>query len=223
MRSMVIGHGEVGSALYNILSKELGFLIGVLDIDGRSELHVAQADVLHICIPYSETFIEDVKAYQEQYKPKHTIIHSTVPVGTSTKLGAVNSPVRGIHPNLEEGIRTFVKFIGGPQAGEVADYFRKAGLKVQICEKSETTELMKLLDTEYYRACIEFTQRAKEMCDKFDVPFSEAYTLANMSYNEGYMKLDHPEYVRPVLQAIPGKIGGHCVGNNAVLLKMSVK
>lgn len=113
---------------------------------------------------------------------------------------------------------TFPKFIGGEKASEVADVFRRAGLKVILCDKSETTELGKLLDTEYYRACIEFTLRAKELCNKYNVPFHESYTLFNMTYNEGYTKLGHEEYVRPTLQAIMQPIAGHCVLPNQKLI-----
>ncbi len=209
MKHLVIGVGEVGSAIIRIFN-----CIGA-DLDSNIQ---GQYDIIHICFPYSSSFEENVRKYQIKHASKYTVIHSTVPVGTSRKLYAVHSPIRGLHPNLYEGIMTFPKFLGGEQASEVADEFRRHGLKVVLCDKQESTELGKLLDTEYYRACIEFTQRAKELADKYDVPFHESYTLFNESYNEGYTKLGHSEYVRPVLQPIKGKIGGHCVLPNQKLL-----
>ena len=218
--------GEVGKALYEVFKPfyPIGFVdtVFVPGIDEPYNLaNIESADIIHIAFPYSETFIQDVKNYQEKYKPKYTIIHSTVPVGTSANLGASHSPIRGLHPNLESGIKTFVKFIGGEQASEVADYFRRVGLKVALFDRSETTEAMKLFDTEYYRACIQFAQRVKRYCDKNDLNFHEVYTLANQTYNEGYTKLDHLEFVRPVLQPIMQEIGGHCVIPNAELIKLS--
>jgi UDP-N-acetyl-D-mannosaminuronate dehydrogenase len=211
--SCVIGLGEVGSAIQRIFNAD-GYDIknvGVSDIP-------KQYDYLHICIPYSDNFIKFVEIEQAIHSPKYTIIHSTVPVGTSRKCKALHSPIRGLHPNLYEGIMTFEKFIGGEKASEVADVFRKAGLKVILCDKQETTELGKLLDTEYYRACIEFTKHAGKLSYAHDVPFHEVYTLFNMTYNQGYKKLGHEEYVRPVLQNINTPIGGHCVTQNAKLL-----
>src|SRR3990167_7096438 len=140
---------------------------------------VENVDIMQVCIPWSDSFVEVVKKYQEHFQPKYTVIHSTVPVGTSRLLDAIHSPIRGVHPFLEDGIRTFPKFISGDGASDVADYFRRAGLKVILCDKQETTELGKLLDTEYFRACIEFTKKAKVLSYKYDVPFHEAFTLFN--------------------------------------------
>lgn len=210
MKHLIIGLGEVGSAIQKIFKAD-GLDIGVFP-------EQAQYDYLHICIPYSENFVQTVQDYQTKYSPKYTIVHSSVPVGTSRKVNALHSPIRGLHPNLYEGIMTFEKFIGGEQGSEVADEFRRAGLKVILCDTQEATELGKLLDTEYYRACIEFTLRARDLCDKHNVPFHETYTLFNQTYNEGYKKLGHSEYVRPVLQAIRKPIGGHCVVPNSKLL-----
>lgn len=214
MKTIIVGFGEVGKALYGVL-KDF-YLCEAVD----GNVGTANSfDIMHICFPYSNKFIDYAKEYQAKYKPKYTIIHSTVPVGTSRVLNALHSPIRGRHPYLEESLRVFVKFIGGEKSSEIADYFRRAGLKIQLCEKSETTELMKLLDTEYYRTCIEFTQKAKKLCDKNNVPFSEAYTLANLTYNEGYLKMGNSEYQRPVLQPIMTEIGGHCLLPNKKLLE----
>lgn len=210
MNNLVIGKGEVGTAVQKIFSADW--------IDQLRIVTHSTYDILHICIPYSDKFIEIVKNYQEEFKPKFTVIHSSVPVGTSRKCNALHSPIRGLHPNLYEGIMTFPKFIGGSEASMVADTFRRAGMKVILCDKQETTELGKLLDTEYYRECVQFTLKAKKLSDKCDVPFHEAYTLFNQTYNEGYTKLGHSEYIRPILQPIMKEIGGHCLLPNKALL-----
>lgn len=217
MRSLIIGMGEVGKALYQVLKD---YQPDTYDIDGRGSI-ANPPEILHICFPYSERFLDEVKAYQEKYQPKYTVIHSSVPVGTSRQCGATHSPIRGIHPDLYAGIKQFVKFIGGEEASEVADYFRRAGLRVMLFDKSETTELMKLGDTEYYRVCIEYTKLMKERCDKLGLNFHEVYTLANQTYNEGYTQLGHPEFVRPVLQPIMKPIGGHCVMKNKELIQLN--
>ncbi len=209
MQSLIIGAGEVGLALQSILKCKI---IDKQDLIGTF-------DIIHVCFPYSDQFEDEVKKYQQKYNPKHTVIHSTVPVGTSRKLKAIHSPIRGMHPELKKSILTFVKFIGGENSDEIADYFRNHGIKVQLCRKQETTELMKLLDTLYYGVCIEFAKEAERLCEKNEVPFSEVYTLANQSYNKGYEKLGYSEFIRPVLQPLKKKIGGHCVLQNTAFLE----
>ena len=214
-KSIVLGNGEIGTALHKIIGGEV---IGKIDGNFSNPFYY---DIIHICFGYSEQFETEVKRYQELFNAKYTVIHSTVPVGTSRKLNAIHSPVIGQHPNLEEGIRTFTKMLGGDKASEVADYFRMAGMKVMLFDKSETTESAKLFLTEYYRECILFAQRVKAYCDKNNLSFHEVYTLANENYNSGYSKLGHQEYVRPVLQPMMQKIGGHCIIPNSELIKLS--
>ncbi len=92
-------------------------------------------------------------------------------------------------------------------------------MKVILFDKAETTEALKLFDTEYYRTCIEFAHRVNRFCEKHGLIFSEVYTIPNITYNEGYTELGHPEYVRPVLQPIMTEIGGHCLLPNQKLIK----
>lgn len=220
-RTLIVGAGEVGTALAAVLKD---YDPDLYDPDmGRCDLTHETYDILNVTFPYSDKFVGYVKEYQEKYKPKHTVIHSTVPVGTSRQCGATHSPIRGLHPHLEGGIRTFTKFLGGPQASQIADYFRRAGLRVCLYDDQETTEALKLFDTEYYRACVEFALRVKTYCNAHNLNFHEVYTLANQSYNEGYSALGHPEFVRPVLQPIMKEIGGHCVLPNKELIKLSEK
>lgn len=221
MKSVIIGMGEAGSALYQILNKH--YPTETYDKRLNKNIIVNKFDILHVCFSYNEDFISEVKRYQKQFKPQYTIIHSSVPVGTSRKCNALHSPIRGLHPNLTPSLLVFPKFIGGQEASQVADYFRRADINVILCDDPETTELGKLLDTEYYRACIEFTKRAKELCNQHDVNFHEVYTLFNQTYNESFTKLGHPEFVRPVLQPIMKEIGGHCIIPNSKFLNLRSK
>lgn len=213
--SIIAGLGEVGSSLLNVLKQE--YTILTLE-KGQIFDDKLDCDILHITFPYSEEFESEVKKYQELYKPQWTVIHSTVPVGTSRKLDAIHSAILGIHPNLESGIRTFTKFLGGEQASEVANYFRRVGLKVYLFDKPEASELMKILDTTFYGVCIEYTKDVKKQCEKYGIPF-EAWTIWTNNYNEGYKKLGHSEFTRPNLVPVMTKIGGHCVLPNTNLLE----
>ena len=221
MKTLIVGKGEIGTALGKVLADyEPIFLDFQLDLHLYAGDYVSKnpIDILHVCFEYSDNFIKSVKSYQKIFKPKYTVIHSTVPIGISGKCKAIHSPVIGIHPHLESGVRTFVKFFGGKQASEVADYFRRVGLKVYLFDKSETTELMKIADTTFYGVCIEYTKEVKKLCEKYKVPF-EAWTIWTENYNKGYKELGYPEFTRPNLVPIDKKIGGHCVLPNARILE----
>ncbi len=211
--NLVIGLGQIGSAIQTILGCE-GY-----DPKNDTPLPDKQYDCIHICFPYSDKFLEHVNAYIKSTQAKLIIIHSTVPVGTSRELKAVHSPCRGIHPNLVEGIRTFVKFFGGERASVGAEIFEAQGVKTFTTDKQEETEALKLWDTTIYGWNIILEKEIRKYCIENDLDFDVVYTLANHTYNTGYESLGHPEYKKYILRHYEGKIGGHCVIQNLPLLK----
>jgi hypothetical protein len=212
-KTLILGNGEVGTALFEVLSNVYETYIW-----GKNKTK-EHFDIIHICFPYNDQFLAEVKRYQSLYSPRYTVIHSTVPVGTSRKVGAIHSPIRGVHPHLAKSLQTFVKFVGGEGVDEVADYFRRAGIRVHLCRKPETTELLKLNSTETYLREIRAVQKLEKICQKYEVPFSEVYTLATTTYNEGYERLGLSEYHRPILQPLQKEIGGHCLLSNHRIIK----
>lgn len=208
MRSLIAGNGEIGKALFEVLYPF--YQTELIDPPKGLFPPPNQYDILHVCFPYSMAFVAEVKKLQQEYQPKYTVIHSTVPVGTSRECDALHSPVIGLHPFLKEGIKTFTKFIGGARGSEVADYFRRAGLKVYLCQQTETTELAKVAQTTAYALMVEYTKDVQRQCDKFGVPFAEAWTLFTHNYNEGYSTLGYDEFKLPVLVPIMKPQGGHC-------------
>ena len=213
MKTAIFGAGQIGTALENVLEDE--YDISLFDINNDINENY---QIIHICFPYNKYFEKEVKKYQKQTKAKYTVIHSTVPVGTSKKLGAWHSPVIGIHPNLENGIRTFDKFLGGKNDTKLINYFRRAGIKIYPTQKAESTELMKILCTTYYGVCIEYTKEVNKLCKTNKVPF-ELWTLWNNNYNKGYKTLNQEQFIRPNLIPMENKIGGHCVLSNTKLIK----
>ena len=212
--TLIVGAGEVGSSLAEVLRPY--YEVVLLD---KEDQDISEGiEVMNICFGYSDDFVSEVKRYQEKYKPRYTVIHSTVPVGTSRQCDAIHSPIIGIHPYLQEGIKTFIKFLSGEKASEVAHFFKRAGLKLYLFDKPETTELLKVLDTTFYGLCIEYTKEIKRLCDEHGLPF-EAWTLYNDNYNKGYQKLGYPEYTRPNLVPIMTEIKGHCVVPNTFFLE----
>lgn len=214
-KHLVIGAGEVGRALYNVLKPH--YEVSIRD---SADDVIGSFDILHIAYPPSKNFVAITRRYIRRYKARLVVIHSTIPVGTTKRVApfAVHSPIRGLHPRLEKGLKTFVKYFGGAKAKEAARYFTRLGIRTAAFKKSETTELLKILDTTYYAWNIIFAKEVKRICDKFKLNFDEVYTIANQDYNEGYRKLGKPNVVRPVLKPVPGKIGGHCVIPNCDLL-----
>jgi len=214
MKTLIIGNGEIGKSILGVLDEH--YPCDIIDKEGEDT--TTTYEIIHICFPYSDKFVEHVKEYQEKYKPEFTVIHSTVPVGTSRKVNGIHSPVEGLHPFLKESIQTFTKFLSGPDAGGVADYFRRANIIVYLIDNQESTEYMKIMSTTFYGMMIELTKQVKIDCMELDIPF-ELFTLWNMNYNEAYKKLGHPEYMKPLLVPIMHKISGHCVMQNTELLK----
>lgn len=216
---LVIGMGQIGSAIAAVLQDNRKNTISGIDKDG---VIGSKFDVVHICFPYSRRFKRQVKQYIAQYLKVYglVIIHSTVPCGTTDKIGdyVVHSPVRGVHPHLYEGIKTFVKFFGGKRAIEASKIFIKCKVKIAFSNNAVDTELLKLLDTTAYGWNIIFNKWAMKMCRKYDANFNFVYTLGTETYNQGYAKLGRKDVVRPVLNYIPGKIGGHCILSNCKLL-----
>ena len=211
LSTLILGYGQIGKALEKVL---VDYSPDHLD---KNETTTRTYDIIHICFPYSETFIDDVKNYQTLYKPKYTVIHSTVPIGTSRKVNAVHSPVIGIHPHLATSIKTFKKFLGGSQASGVADYFRRAGCNVYLFDDQETTELAKLSKTTFYAMTIEYVKMLKRICDEKNLSFTEVYTTFVTEYNRGYEALGYPEIKIPNLVPIMREQGGHCTIPNCDL------
>jgi UDP-N-acetyl-D-mannosaminuronate dehydrogenase len=213
MKNLVIGLGEVGSAIQKILQCN-GY-----DLDKGVVTNERYQDVIHICFPYTESFVKEVRGYIEMFRPKLVIVHSTVPIGTCDKYGWVHSPVRGVHPNLEQGIRTFVKFFGGQSAYDAAQIFVEKGILCSIHDEARTMEALKLWDTTQYGVMILLEKEIHKFCSQYGLDYDVIYGEANKTYNEGYQKLGRPDVMRPWLRHIDGPIGGHCIVPNAHLLE----
>lgn len=235
----ILGYGQIGRAVATFYESPFvrdlpAFEKDLKDLNLRSfdEIGPEGLEILHVAIPCkgsAASFSAHVLPVIKQYCPDAlVIIHSTVALGATELIGrdhkmVVHSPVRGVHPNLREGILAFVKYIGADfaGAGRVAhQHFTELGITAKVLHKSRTTELLKLLDTTYYGLAIAYHAYAAKLCAANGVPFDMAMTHANMSYNMGYEILGKGNVVRPVLAPPENdKIGGHCVIPNAELLR----
>ena len=219
----IIGYGEIGRGLDTVYL-DGGFTPLIKDLNRDDGLR--KVDVLNICIPWSNTFVRDVTKYLKELSPGLAIIHSTVPPGTTKSIPfprLVHSPVRGTHPNLDAGIKTFTKIFGSELRAVALDaathFSMDLNVQVLVYESSKDTEIAKLLDTSYFGVCIAWHEYAERLCKQHGVSFDDVQTDYNLTYNSGYKELGRPNVVRPVLSP-PGKhIGGHCVVPNAEILR----
>ena len=237
MKIGILGFGEVGKSIEELyLTAPFAFdeSVSVKDLDLYVDDGIKDCNYLHVCIPYSDDFVDQVCECIEKETPKNVIIHSTVQVGTTRKIveqsGLINichAPVRGVHPDLYEGLKTFPMYIGYDETqhttkdfiGELLFLLGSIGVKVKIVNKFETSELAKLASTSYYGMCIAFHAEINSLCGEMGLSFEEVMTEWNKDYNESYKKLDMDHVVRPVLTPPDGAIGGHCIIPNAKLLK----
>lgn len=214
MRSLIIGAGEIGKSLHEVF--KTAHESHIRDVE---DYKIEGVEVLNIAYPYSEKFIEITKGYINQYNPKLVIIHSTVPVGTTRKLGdiAVNSPVNGRHPYLANSIKVFKKIVGGTSPAKVweaAGFLGQAGICVIFYSSPEASELGKILCTRRYGVSLMEMKETMKLCKKNNVPFHEVYSQWNEMYNIGYTALNEVRFHRPNLIPMEGEIGGHCVVPN---------
>jgi hypothetical protein len=222
----ILGYGEVGQAIAKFYGSAGSPQAKIKDLNRDDGL--TGAEILHICLPWSEKFVEIVKKEIKKIKPKITIIHSTVAIGTTKKIGGmvIHSPIRGVHPYLFEGIKTFVKYIGADskKAGDLAKkHLENLGIKTKVFYPSTTTEIGKLLDTTYYGLVIAWHGEMKKLCDKYKINFEGAVTDFNKTYNEGYKKLGKLNVIRPVLYPPKSRITGHCIVSNTEILNKYFK
>lgn len=218
-KTLIIGAGEIGTSLCNVLRD--AYEVHIRDVADPQYPH--RFTVLHLCYPYTEQFIETARAYMAQYEPALTIVHSTVKPGTTRQLGkrVVYSPVIGRHPHLEEGIRTFTKWLGAVDHGDAEDacvYFELAGVHAELMESPEAAELAKVCCTTAYGWMILVQKEIHRLCEQYGVPFDQVYKEWTIEYNRGYLELEQAHFARPVLQHMPGPSGGHCILNNCKLL-----
>lgn len=216
MKSVIVGMGEVGTALFRVLSGKHE----VVTKDIASKRLPVNIDVLHICLRYDDRFVDTVNGYITKCNPKIVDICTTVPPGTTSLIGsnAVHSTTRGLHPNLEKSIRTFCKHIGGRMADKLADYYVEAGVKTITHKNPETTELAHILSNCLYGVNLMFADEMSNICRNYGVDYVDSVIGYNKTSNDGYAELGHESKFRMLLTPPGGSIGGHCVVSNAKLI-----
>lgn len=210
MKTLIIGAGEVGQALRDVISTYHETCIR--DIDPFSEC--PNVEVIHICYPNHDGFVKTTKSYIQQYQPRLTIIHSSVPVGTTRKCGkgVVYSPIRGRHRGngLASELKKFTKFVAGnaTEADMAMRYFQACEWPSYQSYDIESLEFCKLISNVHMGLEIAWRQEIERIMEDLKLN-SSAYKQWENSYAEGYKDLGQWHLMRPRMS--PDPIGGHCI------------
>jgi UDP-N-acetyl-D-mannosaminuronate dehydrogenase len=213
---IVAGLGEIGNPLLQILSRT--FPCTGIDVD---PVQIEEpCSVLHICYPFQIAGFSRVTAqYIHRLHPKLTIIHATVPPGTTRDIQTAvagslvaYSPVRGKHAVMQEAMLRYVKFVAAPKPAatwEALAHLRQAGFQTATMATPEIAELAKLLETTYLGVLVAWTQEMERLAVQYGGTFSEVNRFVEeVSYLPAHI--------------FPGVIGGHCVLPNIDLLRSRV-
>lgn len=221
MTDLIVGMGEVGSTLFELLS-ERGFDCIGRDIDSSKEKNtdrpINDPKFLHICLSGElETFEKITLDEIQNNSLSAVIIHSTVKPGTTkkiqekTKTPIFYSPVRGVHSRFLEDMKRYTKFVATDLEIDegIKSNIEKRFKKVQWMSDTKTAEFAKILvDTSYYGWLINYAQITEMICKKEKIDFDEMWKFAD----------EIQEFLGNRPKMFPGIIGGHCVIPNLNLV-----
>jgi len=119
-KDVVAGLGEIGEPIFQFISKvtaTLGFDKNPkLNKKSSKKLFSFETNFLHICIPFTGKFIQNVLALNKKFQPKGIVIHSTISPGTTKKLQdklsipVIYSATRGVHKRMLYDLKRYTKF-----------------------------------------------------------------------------------------------------------------
>lgn len=221
MKSLIVGFGQIGKALYRLLSDK--YEVECVDKEEKELPPRYDVDFMHICYPMVnvEGFKRSVVEYVKKYNPWHVIIESTVIPGTTEEISracertVTYSPCRGQHDRLYFDLKRYDKYIStfnSPIGDElVYNYYTKCGLKVRIAPRPEILELVKLLDVVSLGVYSAWALHEKQICGKYEIDFNWVREFGRQT-EEFYKK-------RPDIYPPEGGFSGKCVFEDTVLLK----
>ena len=227
---LVVGLGEIGRTLFELLKETDHFTVYGLDLD-EAKMRATHQDqsklpqkieTMHVCLPCKnqDSFVATVASYVKQFKPDLLIINSTVPPRTTKKVQqsckclVAHSPARGVHKSPEHmkwEMKRWTKYVGGVDAKAAkatCKHFEQMGLKVKTLKSCAETELAKLFETTYRAWMIACFQEMHRISRNFEADFDDAVDFLEDTHR---VRLD-----RPIM--FPGVIGGHCLIPNTELL-----
>ena len=225
-KDLVIGLGEIGLPIFKLFSKNI--IIEGIDKNPKlnrtsPSLEKYKVSIMHICIPFTKSFLTEVKKLVKKFSPRLIVIHSTISPHTTEKLQntleipVIYSATRGVHKRMLRDLKRYVKFYSiyddAPNSKWASKTFqnrlKKSNIKYQKMSNPLTLELAKIIcDTSYYGWLINYAQISKIITEKENVDYDEMWKFSD----EIHKILKN----RPKM--FPGFIGGHCVIPNLELI-----
>ena len=230
-KDVVAGIGEIGKPILKLLSKQnitVGFDLNPDLMDQRKfkKYKNLQTSFLHITIPVTGKFINNVLKLNKKFQPECIVIHSTIKPGTTKKLQeklsipVIYSATRGIHKRMIYDLKRYTKFFviseNAPRGKWASSRFvklmKRCGIKTKKMSKPETLELAKIIcDTSYLGWLVNYAQLSNKIAIEHGVDYDEMWSFSD----EIHKLLGN----RPKMY--PGYIGGHCVIPNLKLINDS--
>jgi hypothetical protein len=229
-KDIVAGIGEIGKPILKLLSKNsitVGFDLNHDLMDERKfeKYRNLKTSFLHIAIPVTDKFINNVLQLHKKFQPECIVIHSTIKPGTTEKLqGKLPIPViysatRGVHKRMSNDIKRYTKFFvistNAPRSkwasSKYVKLMKRCGIKTKKMSKPETLELAKIVcDTSYLGWLVNYAQLSNLIAIEHEVNYDEMWSFSDEIH----------EFLGNRPKMYPGYIGGHCVIPNLDLIHL---
>jgi hypothetical protein len=227
-KDIVAGIGEIGKPILKLLSKGnivVGFDSNSSLMDKRKfeRYKNLKTSFLHITIPATDKFINNVLKLYKKFQPECIVIHSTIKPGTTEKLqGKLPIPViysatRGVHKRMVYDLKRYTKFFAistnAPRnkwaSTRYVKLMKRSGIKTKKMSKPETLELSKIIcDTSYLGWLVNYAQLSNMIAIKHGIDYDEMWSFSD----------EIQKFLGNRPKMFPGIIGGHCVIPNIDLI-----
>jgi len=227
-KDLVVGIGEIGKSILKLLSKDsivVGFDLNPDLMDKRKieRYKNLKTSFMHIAIPVTGKFINNVLKLYKKFQPECIVIHSTIRPGTTEILQrklpipVIYSATRGVHKRMIYDLKRYTKFfvisLNAPRSKWASSRYvkmmKRCGIKTKKMTKPETLELAKIIcDTSYLGWLVNYAQLSNMIANEYGVNYDEMW-----SFTEEIQK-----FLGNRPKMYPGIIGGHCVLPNLDLI-----
>ncbi len=227
-KDIVAGIGEIGKPILKLLSKH-GVVVGfdsnpdLMDERKFERYESLKTSFLHIAIPITGKFINNVLKLYKKFQPECIVIHSTIKPGMTEKLQeklsipVIYSATRGVHKRMVYDLKRYTKFFvisanaprGKWATTRYVQSMKRCGVKTKKMSKPETLELAKIIcDTSYLGWLVNYAQLSNIVAVEYGVNYDEMWSFSD----------EIQEFLGNRPKMYPGFIGGHCVIPNINLI-----
>ena len=225
---VVAGIGEIGKPILKLLAKDnvvVGFDLNHDLMDKRKfeRYQKLKTSFLHIAIPVTSKFTNNILNLYKKFQPECIVIHSTIKPGTTEKLQeklsipVIYSATRGIHKRMAYDLKRYTKFFvisanaprGKWASSKYVQSMKRCGIKTKKMSKPETLELAKIIcDTSYLGWLVNYAQLSNIIAIEHEVDYDEMWSFSD----------EIQEFLGNRPKMYPSFIGGHCVIPNLNLI-----